>query len=172
MFSSILENHIKEYIDFPKKGVVYKDLLPILRKPKIFSELIRKMSSSIMYKKSDAIIGVDARGFIFASAIAFNSSKPMIVARKKGKLPGETFDKSYELEYGNNSLSIQKNALTDFNSFIIVDDLLATGGTANCVYKLLSDAGKSVLGLSTVIELKYLNGRSNLSFPVESQISY
>ena len=95
----------------------------------------------------------------------------MIVARKPGKLPGQILTREYDLEYGKNSLSIQSNALKKFNSFVIVDDLLATGGTAHCVSRLLQDQRKEILGLLTVVELKKLGGRLKLKFPVESIIS-
>ena len=129
------------------------------------------MSSNQFLKNAEAIISIDARGFIFGSAIALESSKPMIVARKPGKLPGHLLTREYDLEYGKNSLSIQSNAMKKFNSFVIVDDLLATGGTVNCVSRLLQDQRKEVLGLITVIELSKLKGRSNINFPVESIIS-
>ena len=124
---------IDTYKDFPKKGIEFKDVLGIIQEPKIFKELILKMSSSQIIKNADAIISVDARGFIFGSAISLLASKPMLVARKPGKLPGEILKKSYKLEYGQNSLCIQKKALQKYNSYAIVDDLLATGGTVNCV---------------------------------------
>ena len=95
----------------------------------------------------------------------------MIVARKPGKLPGPLITREYDLEYGKNSLSIQKNALKKFNSYVVIDDLLATGGTVNCVSRLLQDQKKEVLGLITVVELKELEGRLKLEFPVESMIS-
>ena len=129
------------------------------------------MSSSKFLKNAEAIISIDARGFIFGSAVAIESSKPMIVARKPGKLPGNILTREYDLEYGKNSLSIQISALKKFNSFVIVDDLLATGGTANCVSRLLKDQRKKVLGLITVIELIKLQGRSQLDIPVKSMIS-
>ena len=94
----------------------------------------------------------------------------MIVARKPGKLPGEIINQTYSLEYGNNSLSIQQSALSKYNSYAIVDDLLATGGTVNCVSNLLNSNGKNVLGLLTVVELRKLGGRSKINFPVESSI--
>ena len=166
-----LEDLILTYKDFPKKGIEFKDVLEILKYPDIFQELILKMSSTQFLKNAEAIISIDARGFIFGSAIALESSKPMIVARKPGKLPGHTLTKEYDLEYGKNSLSIQRNALKKFNSFVIVDDLLATGGTVNCVSSLLQDQGKEILGLITVIELKKLEGRSKFDFPVQAVIS-
>ena len=167
-----LEKLITTYKDFPKKGVNFKDVLEIIQEPKVFNELILKMSSSQILKKSEAIISIDARGFIFGSAIALKSSKPMIVARKPGKLPGELVTEKYNLEYGENSLSIQKNSLKKYSSYVIVDDLLATGGTVDCVAKLLQINDKKILGLLTVVELVKLKGRSKLNFPVESFISF
>ena len=166
-----LEDLILTYKDFPKKGIDFKDVLEILQYPDIFQELILKMSSNEILKDAEAIISIDARGFIFGSAVAIESSKPMIVARKPGKLPGNILTREYDLEYGKNSLSIQISALKKFNSFVIVDDLLATGGTANCVSRLLKDQRKEILGLITVVELNKLKGRSKLDFPVKSIIS-
>tara|TARA_A100000164_G_scaffold374093_1_gene406485 strand:+ start:1321 stop:1833 length:513 start_codon:yes stop_codon:yes gene_type:complete len=163
-----LESLIKTYYDFPKKGIAFKDILGIIQDPEVFSELIFKMSSNHVIKNSEAIISIEARGFIFGSAISLQSSKPMIVARKPGKLPGDLMQENYNLEYGKNSLSIQKEALKKFSSFAIVDDLLATGGTVNCVEKLIKKSGKKVSGCITVIELLELKGRDKLKFPVES----
>ena len=167
-----LEDLIATYKDFPKKGIYFKDLLPIVQDPEVFKDLIFKMSSSQILKKSEAIISIDARGFIFGSAIALQSSKPMIVARKPGKLPGEIVTEKYKLEYGENSLSIQKNSLKKYNSYAIVDDLLATGGTVECVANLLKGHDKKILGLLTVVELVALKGRNKLDFPVESSITF
>ena len=167
-----LEDFISTYRDFPKKGIEFKDVLGIIQEPLIFKELILKMSDSQIIKNSEAIISIDARGFIFGSAISLQSSKPMVVARKPGKLPGELIKQNYDLEYGKNSLSIQKSALRKYNSYAIVDDLLATGGTVNCVSNLLISNGKKVLGLLTVVELSKLNGRSKFNFPVESSITF
>ena len=161
---------IETYKDFPNEGINFKDVLGIIQKPKIFKELIFKMSSSQIIKNAEAIISIDARGFIFGSAISFQASKPMIVARKPGKLPGEIYKKDYSLEYGENSLSVQKKALQKYNSFAIVDDLLATGGTANCVAELLNSNQKEAAGLLVVVELINLDGRSRFNFPVESSI--
>ena len=152
-----LVDFIPTYDDFPKKGVSFKDVLEIVQEPEIFKELILKMSSSQIIKKSQAIISIDARGFIFGSAIALQSSKPMIFARKPGKLPGEVIKENYELEYGENTLSIQKKALSKYSSYSIVDDLIATGGTVKCVANLLKREGKVITGLLTVVNLKELN---------------
>ena len=167
-----LKDYITTYSDFPKKGIEFKDVLEIIQEPKIFQELILKMSSSKIIKNSEAIISIDARGFIFGAAISLQALKPMIVARKPGKLPGELFKKNYNLEYGENLLSIQKKSLQKFNSYAIVDDLLATGGTVNCVSSLLKSNNKEVKGLLVVVELLDLKGRLKFNFPVESSIAY
>jgi len=166
-----LEALIDTYRDYPKKGIEFKDVLGIIQEPKIFKELILDMSSSQIIKNAEAIISIDARGFIFGSAISLQASKPMIVARKPGKLPGELFKRNYNLEYGENSLSIQKKALDKYDSYAIVDDLLATGGTVNCVAKILESNNKEILGLSVVVELMKLEGRSKFDFPVKASLS-
>ena len=166
-----LENLIRTYEDFPEKGILFRDILEILQEPDIFKELIFKMSLSEIIKNSEAIISIDARGFIFGTAIAFQVSKPMIVARKPGKLPGAIIQQNYNLEYGENSLSMQKQALEKFNKFVIVDDLLATGGTVDCVAKLVKSKGKKIMGLLTVVELINLDGRSRFDFPIESMLN-
>jgi len=167
-----LQKLISSYKDFPRKGIIFKDLLGILRDPELFKELIIRMSESFIVKECDAIASIDARGFIFGSPLAVITSKPMVVFRKPGKLPGELITEEYELEYGKNSLSIQKDAIKNFSSFAIVDDLLATGGTANCASSLLKDLGKEVTGLSVVGEIKSLKGREILNIKVDSQIKF
>ena len=166
-----LESLIKTYNDFPKKGIAFKDILGLIHDPEVFRELILKMSSNKVIKGSEAIISIEARGFIFGSAISLQTSKPMLVARKPGKLPGELVKENYYLEYGTSTLSIQKESIKKFNSYAIVDDLLATGGTVDCVANLIRKSGKDVKGLVTVVELMELRGRSRLDFPVESMIS-
>ena len=167
-----LKEFIDTYKDYPKKGIEFKDVLGIIQEPRIFKQLILKMSSSQIIKNAEAIISIDARGFIFGSAISLQASKPMIVARKPGKLPGELVENNYTLEYGENSLSIQKKALNKYNSYAIVDDLLATGGTVNCVSKILEQNNKKVLGILVVVELTKLGGKLKLDFPIESSIVY
>ena len=167
-----LEKLISTYENYPKAGVSFKDVIEIVLHPLIFRQLILEMAQSKILKEAEAIISIDARGFIFGSAISIQVSKPMIVARKPGKLPGETVSKKYSLEYGENSLSIQKKALKKYNSFAIIDDLLATGGTVNCVSELLNNNKKKVVGLLVVVELINLEGRSKMELPVESIIKF
>ncbi len=164
----LLQDLIDEYPDFPKKGIIFKDILPILTKPTIFKNLINSMSEWDVLKKCDAIIAIDARGFIFGSAVALEMKKPLVLARKPGKLPGELLEKTYQLEYGTNSLCIQKKLIKPYETFVIIDDLLATGGTVNCVRQIIHNEKKSVIGLSVLIELQSLLGREKFNFPVSS----
>ncbi len=167
-----LNNFIKDHIDFPSKGVVFKDWLPLLLKPELFNEIINKMSSWEKFNSAEAIIAIDARGFIFGSCIAHNLSKPLILARKPGKLPGELITQSYKLEYGTNAISIQKDSLDKFDNYLIIDDLLATGGTVRSVVKILQNNNKNIIGLCILIELLKLKGRDNFNFPIKSLINY
>ena len=165
-----LSDFIPTYKDFPKKGIFFKDVLELVQEPEIFRELILKMSSNRIIRDCQAIISVDARGFIFGSAIALQTSKPMIFARKAGKLPGEVINQTYNLEYGKNTLSIQKKALKKYNSYSIVDDLIATGGTAKSVANILKKEKKKLTGLLTVVDLKEFSNKNRLDFPVDSMI--
>ena len=162
--------YITNYSDYPQKGIIFKDLLGILREPNIFRALIDQMASSQHIQDSDAIISIEARGFIFGSAIALHSGKPMVVARKPNKLPGKLIMKKYKLEYGYNTLSIQRESLEKYQKFSVVDDVLATGGTAKCVSDLILSVEKKITGFSMVVEIEALNGRHKLMAPVSSQL--
>ena len=172
MQESYLNHYIKSHKDFPKKGIIFKDLLPILLNPIIFEKLIYDMSKKDFFQECDALVGIESRGFIFGTALAIKLSKPLILARKPGKLPGKLIESSYELEYGKNSLVLQLESLKSFKSFSIVDDLLATGGTVNAVSNLLSQQNKKITGLSVVVELSALNARSKFNFDVASEVVY
>ena len=167
-----LKEIIATYKDYPQEGIDFKDVLGVVQEPEIFKEVITRMSSSQIIKNSEAIISIDARGFIFGSAIALQASKPMIVARKPGKLPGELVERSYSLEYGKNSLSIQRRALQKYKSYAIVDDLLASGGTVDCVFNLVKSSKREIAGLVVLVELVNLEGKSKFNFPVESLVSF
>ena len=167
-----LKDFVNNHPNFPKKGIIFRDIFPLLQNPLVFNQVIDNMAESKIFKNADAIIAIDARGFIFGTAISIKLSKPMIVARKPGKLPGLLTSKSYDLEYGKNSLSIQTDSLKNFESFAIVDDLLATGGTVKCISDLIKEFKKDISGLSVVIELEELKARDKFNFKVESQTVY
>ena len=166
-----LSDSITNYSNFPKEGIDFKDLNPILSDPELFHDLINKTSSSNIFSNSDAIIAIDARGFIYGSAIAYKLKMPLVLARKKNKLPGKLISKSYGLEYGKDELSIQKSTIKNFKRIAIVDDLLATGGTAACICELLNQINKEISGLVVIVELIDLKGRDKLSIPVYSELS-
>ena len=165
-----LKELISSYMNFPRQGIEFKDVIGITQEPEVFKKIALKMSSSQIIRDSDAIIAIDARGFVFGSVVSLLASKPMVVARKPNKLPGEIVEKRYSLEYGINTLSIQKNVLEKYQSFAIVDDLLATGGTANCVSEILISYKKIISGLVVVVELEKLADDNKFKYPVESLI--
>tara|TARA_A100001388_G_scaffold263578_1_gene234093 strand:+ start:697 stop:1263 length:567 start_codon:yes stop_codon:yes gene_type:complete len=172
MLTERLKNSIKDYQDFPRKGIVFKDICPIISDQELFNDLIKKMSSYPFFNNTEAIIAIDARGFIFGSAIANTLKKPLVLARKQNKLPGLLIKKNYGLEYGKDILTIQESAISPYSNFVIVDDLLATGGTAKCVQDMLKERKKQILALSVVIELTFLEGINNLDIPVYSEVKY
>jgi adenine phosphoribosyltransferase len=167
-----LGSAIDDHPDFPEKGIVFKDMMPILSEPSLFSDVVDCFCGFSSIIAADAIVGLDARGFLFASAVALRSSKPLVVARKPGKLPGKLLSKSYDLEYGQNELSVQLSALSKFNKFAIIDDLLATGGTAGAVVDIIESCGKSVEGVCVVVELGFLGGAGRIGSKVESILRY
>ena len=172
MLSDRLRDKISNYKNFPKEGILFRDISPILQDPFLFSELINQMSKQTFLKEADCIIGVDARGFIFASAIAMKLAKPFILARKSGKLPGKTTKAKFSLEYGESELNLQIDSLKSFQTFAIVDDLLATGGTVSAIHQILKCYQKCITGLSIVIELEELKARSLFDFKVSSEIKF
>ncbi|OUL43215.1 adenine phosphoribosyltransferase [Prochlorococcus sp. HOT_208_60] len=167
-----LKHTLRDYPDFPKKGILFKDVLTILKNPELFSELIKEISNYEIVRNSEAIVAIDARGFIFGSALSLFLKKPLILARKPGKLPGELISNTYDLEYGSNTLCLQKDSLEGFNKFCIIDDLLATGGTAAAVEDLILNQSKTVTGLVVVVELQDLEGRRKFKSPVNSVIKF
>ena len=172
MLSERLKDSIKDYPDFPKKDIIFKDISPILSDPELFSDLIDKITKYPFFKDTDALIAIDSRGFIFGRKKTKIIKKPLILARKKNKLPGIVIERNYGLEYGTDKLCIQESAISPFNNFVIIDDLLATGGTAKCVIEMLKSKKKNILALSVVIELTFLKGSKNLDIPVYSEVKY
>ena len=171
-------DHLKKYIieidDFPKKGIVFKDLNPIYKEPKIWNELMLPLQKLISTEKPDYIAGIESRGFISASALAFKLEKGFITIRKPNKLPGEVISTNYKLEYGEDRLELQQNSIEKDSKIILIDDLLATGGTAGAAGKLIREAGGNLIGYAFLVELTDLNGRNKLESNVfvESIIKY
>lgn len=154
-----LKGLIREVPDFPKKGILFYDITTLLKDRVGFATLIDSLSEHYLNAKIDSILAIEARGFIFGPALAYRLNAGFVPIRKPGKLPAETVKWSYELEYGIDTLEIHKDAIQPGQRVIIVDDLLATGGTANACVHLAKSLGAEIAGLGFVVELDFLNGR-------------
>ena len=167
-----LKNFIAAVPDFPKKGILFRDMSPLLADPAAFKETIRQMKEAWSSKGITKLGAFDARGFIFASALALEMGLPFFMLRKKGKLPGITVSVSYGLEYGSDVIEMQASAVHGGDVVLLVDDVLATGGTARAGLELIERCGGNVVGLATVMELGFLNGRKVFGRDVQSLITY
>ena len=169
-----LKKYIKEIKDFPKEGIVFKDINPIYQEPMIWNELMNPLEKLISTTKPDYLAGIESRGFISASALAFKLEVGFIPIRKPNKLPGNVVGVNYKLEYGEDRLEIQQNSIEKNSKIIIIDDLLATGGTACAAGKLIREAGGNLIGYAFLVELTELKGRQRLDndLLVESLIKY
>lgn len=157
-----INSAIRDVIDFPKPGIVFKDITPVLHDPKLFCEVIDIFANNCREKKPDYIVGLDARGFIFGAPLAIKLGCGFIPVRKKDKLPFHTLEKSYELEYGEATLEIHKDALKPGDKVVIIDDLLATGGTISAAIELVKQLGADIISVEFLMELAFLNGREKL----------
>tara|TARA_B100000945_G_scaffold266117_1_gene225763 strand:- start:8 stop:526 length:519 start_codon:yes stop_codon:yes gene_type:complete len=170
--------HLKKYIneikDFPKEGIAFKDINPIYKEPKRWNELMLPLQKLILIKKPTYIAGIESRGFISASALAFKLDLGFIPIRKPNKLAGKVIGVNYKLEYGEDRLEIQQNSIEKDSKIIVIDDLLATGGTARAAGKLIREAGGKLIGYAFLVELTELQGRKNLdsNLFIESLIKY
>lgn len=168
-----LKKYIREIPDWPKKGVNFKDITPLLRDAKAFKFAIDELVKPYAGKKIGAVVGIDARGFIFASALAYKLGAGLAIVRKKGKLPHKTVNQEYNLEYGSNTIEIHKDAIRPGQSIVIADDVLATGGTMEATTKLIEKLQGKILGISVLVELNFLKGRKKLKdYPVYSLLNY
>jgi adenine phosphoribosyltransferase len=157
-----LKKLIREVPDFPKKGILFYDITTLLKDKVGFATLIDALSEYYLRKEVDLVLGIEARGFIFGPALAYRLNAGFIPVRKPGKLPAATAKAEYELEYGSNTLEVHKDAIKKGQRVIIVDDLLATGGTAEATAKLAASLGAQIAGLGFVVELDFLSGRQKL----------
>ena len=153
---------IRDVPDFPQPGVVFKDITPLLGDPVAFSTVVDTMVVHFGRGNVDKVVGIEARGFIIAAPVADHFNAGFVPVRKAGKLPWEAEDESYELEYGTETLEIHKDAFVPGERVLIVDDVLATGGTAQATAKLVERLGAKVVGIACIIELEFLHGRDKL----------
>lgn len=157
-----LKKLIREVPDFPKKGILFYDITTLLKDKTGFAQLIDLFSEHYIGKQIDLILGMEARGFIFGPALAYRLNAGFVPVRKPGKLPATTVKVEYELEYGSNTLEMHTDAVQKGQRVLIVDDLLATGGTAEATARLVKSLGGDIAGLAFVVELDFLNGREKL----------
>lgn len=168
-----LKKLIRDVPDFPKKGIIFKDITTLIKNGPAFREIIDRISSLYSSGKIDRVIGVESRGFIFGAPVAYNLGAGIVPIRKKGKLPAETISYTYSLEYGEDTLQIHKDAVEKGQNILIVDDLLATGGTSKAAVNLVEKLGGKVAGIVFVIELEFLNGRQALKgYRIDSLLKY
>jgi adenine phosphoribosyltransferase len=168
-----LRERVRDVPDFPTEGIIFKDLMPLIADPEYFADSIHQLADWARPREPDLILGAEARGFIFGAALAYELGAGFIAARKPGKLPRETVEATYELEYGTDSLHVHRDAVPEGARVIVLDDVLATGGTAAAKVELVAGLGGVVAGVLFVIELTFLNGRDRLNgYDVHSLIQY
>lgn len=168
-----LEKTIRDIPDFPKRGILFRDITTLLKDKKAFKAAVDAIVKKYKNKKIDKIVGIESRGFIVGGAVAYKLGAGFVPARKKGKLPCETLSVTYELEYGTDTLEIHKDALDARDRVLIVDDLIATGGTVGGVLKLVEQFKSRIVGIAFIIELVDLKGKDKLKgYPVSSLVKY
>ncbi len=157
-----LEQYIRDVPDFPKPGIVFKDITPLLADPEALADTVTQLVEPYALVGVDLVVGVESRGFIFGTLVAQRLGVGFVPIRKPGKLPSATISESYELEYGTDSIEIHADALAPGQKVLMVDDLLATGGTAEAACKLVKKLGGEIVGAAFVIELSFIPGRAKL----------
>ncbi len=160
---SRLSGAIRDVPNFPEPGILFKDITPILRDPELFDGAVGLLTEYARKRGASCLAAIDARGFLFAGAVAQRLGVGMVPVRKQGKLPWRTYERSYALEYGTNTLAVHQDAFNPGERVVILDDLLATGGTACATAELVEEAGGEVVGICFLVELAFLNGRAALS---------
>lgn len=173
MNNALLEKSIRNIPDFPKPGILFRDVTTLIQNKEAFKKAVDLLAKKYKGKGFDKVVGVEARGFIFGAAVAHKINAGFVPVRKKGKLPYKTISTTYELEYGTDTLEIHKDAIIPGEKILIIDDLLATGGTVKAVTDLVNQLGGKILGIGFVIELVDLHGKDKLKdYPLYSLIKF
>lgn len=168
-----LRDYIRDIPGFPREGIIFHDITPLLQNAKAFEGAINRMAEMLADKGIDSLVGIESRGFIFASALAIKLGTGLVIVRKPGKLPYVTINASYDLEYGSDSLEVHRDAIHDGSRVVLIDDLLATGGTARAAGDLVRQLGGEIAGYCFLVELTELNGKAKLApSPVWSVLKY
>jgi adenine phosphoribosyltransferase len=160
--TSLINERIRDVVDYPKPGIVFKDITPLLADHTAFAAVVDAVVAHHGRGTIDKVVGIEARGFILAAPIAYHFGAGFVPVRKKGKLPAATFEESYELEYGTETIEVHQDAFAPGERVLIVDDVLATGGTARAAAELVRRAGGEIVGLSVLMELTFLKGREKI----------
>jgi adenine phosphoribosyltransferase len=167
-----LKNHIRSIPDFPKPGILFYDISTLLAHPKAWHATIEQLAETVKAYKPDVLAGIESRGFLLAAPLALALGTGFVMLRKKGKLPGITVRHTYALEYGTDTIEIQADAISKGKRVVLVDDLLATGGTMGAAITLLEQVGAVVPAAACIIELTFLEGRKRLPVPIEALLKY
>lgn len=168
-----LKSKIRDISDFPKPGIVFKDITTVLQDPDLFKYSVDVFANEYQNKNIDKVVGIEARGFIFGAALAYAINAGFVIIRKPGKLPFDTVKQTYELEYGTDEIEIHKDAVQTGQRILLVDDLLATGGTMAAAAKLISKLNGEIIAIAFLIELTFLHGRDKLQgYNIFSHIQY
>lgn len=167
-----LKNHIRGVLGFPKEGILFRDISPLLAHPEALRRTLDALEEDVMRYQPDLLIGIESRGFLTAVPLADRLGIGMVMARKKGKLPGTVISHTYDLEYGTDTLELQPDLIKPGARVVIADDLLATGGTLKATIELARKAGAEVLAAACIIELDFLKGREKIDVPLISVVSY
>jgi adenine phosphoribosyltransferase len=167
-----LSQHIRTIPDFPKPGILFYDISTLLIHPQGWQATVERLAEAVAPHKPDVLVGIESRGFLVAAPLALKLGLGFMMVRKKGKLPGETVRYTYDLEYGTDTIEIQSDALEPGQRVVILDDLLATGGTMNASAQLLREFGADVQAGACIIELTFLQGREQLDMPFTSLIQF
>lgn len=168
-----VESKVRDIVDFPKKGIIFRDITTAVKDPKALKFMIDFLTQQYEGQKIDYVAGVESRGFIFGSALAYNLNAGFVMIRKPGKLPADVVSQEYELEYGTDKIEMHADAVEAGKNVLVIDDLLATGGTVEAACKLLKKVGANVVGAAFIIELSDLGGREKLKdINVVSMIQY
>lgn len=168
-----VESKVRDIVDFPKKGIIFRDITTAVKDAKAMKFMIDFLTEQYAGKKIDYVAGVESRGFIFGSALAYNLGAGFVMIRKPGKLPANVISQEYELEYGTDKIEMHADAVEEGKNVLVIDDLLATGGTVDAACKLLKKAGANIVGAAFIIELSDLGGREKLKdIDVVSMIQY
>ena len=168
-----LEDYVRSIPDFPEKGIIFRDITSVLQDADGLVLAVDTMQQMVSDLDFDVVAGAESRGFIFGTPIAYNLKKPFVLIRKKGKLPCETISREYELEYGTATIEIHKDAIQPGQKVLLVDDLIATGGTTEAMIKLVEDLGGEVVGVLVLVELAGLEGRKKIAgYRLDAAITY